>query len=47
MAKNRKNKPGPKAGILKIEGDWEDAAKKIVRKKKPKGGWPNPEKKKR
>ena len=33
-------KPGPKPEVLKIEGDWEEAVKIAMRKKKPKGGWP-------
>lgn len=33
-------KRGPKPDTLKIEGDWEDAVKKTLEKKKPAGGWP-------
>jgi hypothetical protein len=33
-------KPGPKAETLKIEGDWKDAIKRSLEKKKPLGGWP-------
>ena len=36
----RKAKPGPKADILKIDGNWEDAVAKSFAKKKPAGGWP-------
>jgi len=36
----KENIPGPKPGILKIEGDWRDAVKKSLVKKKPKEGWP-------
>jgi hypothetical protein len=28
-------KPGPKATVLKIEGDWKDAAKLLVAKARP------------
>lgn len=36
MAKKDKSKPGPKPNHLKIDGDWKDAVKKAVQKKKPK-----------
>jgi hypothetical protein len=32
--------PGPKPDILKIDGDWRDAVKKSLEKKKPATGWP-------
>lgn len=32
--------PGPKPEVLKIEGDWKQAVKKSLQKKKPKEGWP-------
>jgi len=32
--------PGPKPETLKIEGDWQDAVKKSLEKKKPAKGWP-------
>lgn len=35
-----RNTPGPKPDTLKIEGDWQDAVKKSLRKKKPTQGWP-------
>jgi hypothetical protein len=35
-----KNTPGPKPDMLKIEGDWKDAVKKSLEKKKPAQGWP-------
>ena len=35
-----KPKPGPKPDTLKIEGDWEEAMKKSLAKKKPATGWP-------
>lgn len=34
--------PGPKPEVLKIEGDWKDAIKKALGKKRPIGGWPQP-----
>jgi len=33
-------KPGPKPERLKIEGDWRQAIKKSLAKKKPPEGWP-------
>ncbi len=39
-AKKKRAKPGPKADILKLEGDWKDAVKKSLEKKKPAEGWP-------
>jgi hypothetical protein len=33
-------KPGPKADTLKINGNWQDAMKTSLAKKKPAGGWP-------
>jgi hypothetical protein len=33
-------KPGPKADILKIEGNWKDAVKRSLERKKPREGWP-------
>ena len=44
MTDDRKDKPGPKPDRLKIEGDWEEAAKRLVRKQKPPEGWPEQEK---
>jgi hypothetical protein len=39
----RKPKPrGPKPEILKIEGDWKDAIRESLKKKRPAGGWPKP-----
>ena len=29
--------------ILKIEGNWKDAMRKLISKKRPEGGWPKPE----
>ena len=39
MAKHKK-KRGPKPDKLKINGDWEKALQKAVKKKKPEDGWP-------
>jgi hypothetical protein len=36
--------PGPEPEVLKIEGDWKDAMRKLISKKRPVGGWPKPEK---
>lgn len=46
MAKRKDRKsypaaaPGPKPEVLKINGDWRDAVKKSLQKKKPASGWP-------
>lgn len=34
------SKPGPKPETLKIEGDWREAVKKSLAKKRPAEGWP-------
>jgi len=44
MAKQRRNKPGPKPDHLKLEGDWGEAVKKAIRKGKPPDGWPDEKK---
>ncbi len=31
---------GPKASSLKIDGDWESAAERVAKVKKPATGWP-------
>lgn len=36
---------GPKPDSLKVEGEWEDAVKKALDKKRPADGWPKPPKK--
>lgn len=41
---NRSLRPGPKAERVKIEGDWEDAIDQALDKKRPKEGWPKPDK---
>jgi hypothetical protein len=38
--KKKKAIPGPKPNLLKIEGDWEEAIKKSLKKKRPPKGWP-------
>ena len=37
---------GPKPSQVKIEGDWEQAVEKALRKKRPAEGWPQTTKKK-
>ena len=39
-----KPKPGPEADRLKLEGDWQEKIGQAVQKKRPKDGWPKPEK---
>lgn len=40
-----KSRPtGPKPDRVKIDMDWEDAVEKALEKKRPKEGWPEPEK---
>ena len=47
MRKKKQNKakksqqPGPKPDLLKIGGDWREAVKKSLEKKKTAEGWPN------
>ena len=36
----KKTPPGPKPDTLKIEGNWQRAVKKSLKKKKPPKGWP-------
>ena len=33
----KKAKPGPKAEVLKLEGDWKDNIRKSMQASKPKG----------
>jgi hypothetical protein len=35
-----KAKRGPKAEVLKLDGDWRQNVKKAMQKPKPAGGWP-------
>jgi hypothetical protein len=44
--KRKRHAPGPQPEVLKIEGDWKDAMRKLISKKRPESGWPKPEKKK-
>jgi hypothetical protein len=37
-----RKQPGPAPDVLKIEGNWKDAATKAMQAKKPVGGWPKP-----
>jgi len=39
----KKSKPGPEADRLKLGGDWKDRLAEAVRKKRPEGGWPDPD----
>lgn len=36
----KKAVPGPKPEVLRIDGDWRQAVKKSLAKKKPPEGWP-------
>jgi hypothetical protein len=36
----KKKTPGPKPEVLKLEGDWKDAIRKSLQKKRPDAGWP-------
>ncbi len=40
-----KKKRGPKEDYLKVDGNWQEALKKAVKKKKPAEGWPDEVKK--
>jgi hypothetical protein len=44
MVDKKKDKPGPKPDHVRIEGDWEKAVGDALKKKRPKEGWPEPEK---
>ncbi len=44
MPKNQKPKPGPDPETLDLDGPWEDRVKEALRRKRPKKGWPKPEK---
>ena len=45
-SQNSKNR-GPKPERVKIDMDWEDAVGKAIKKKRPAGGWPEEDKKKK
>ncbi len=38
--KQKKQAPGPKPDVLKLDGDWKESIKKSLSKKKPVDGWP-------
>jgi hypothetical protein len=38
--KRKRRNPGPEPEVLKIEGNWKDAMRKLISKKKPAEGWP-------
>jgi len=40
----KKKTPGPKAEVLKLEGNWKDAIRESLKKKRPAGGWPGADK---
>ncbi|MGD9109549.1 MAG: hypothetical protein PVG93_01290 [Phycisphaerales bacterium] len=44
---NKGKKHGPSPEHVKINGDWEDAVGKALKKEKPKDGWPKNKKKKK
>jgi len=39
-----KQSTGPRPDTLKLEGAWQDAMNKAIKKEKPKEGWPKPAK---
>jgi hypothetical protein len=45
--KPKRRNPGPAPEVLKIEGNWKDAVKRALSVKKPVGGWPKPEPRKK
>ena len=45
-ADDKKGRTGPKPERVKIEGDWESAVEKALKKPKPAEGWPDPPKRK-
>ena len=46
--KPKKKQSGPKPDHLKLDEDsWQDAMGKAMKKKRPKEGWPKPEKEKK
>jgi hypothetical protein len=36
----KKETPGPKPDVVKIDGDWREAVKQSLQVKKPANGWP-------
>jgi hypothetical protein len=47
LVTERTRKTGPQPERVKIEGDWEDAIKRSLAKKRPPEGWPSPPGKKK
>ena len=47
MPERTTRKTGLEPERVKIEGDWEEAVKRALGKKRPPEGWPRPPKKKR
>lgn len=45
--KRQRKPPGPEPEVLKIEGDWKEAMRKLISKKRPVNGWPKLAKKTR
>ena len=45
MVNSKHKHTGPEPERVKIEGDWQDAVDKALKKKRPKKGWTEPEKK--
>jgi hypothetical protein len=43
--RTKREKSGPKPDTLKIEGTWESAVGKALKKKRPEKGWPKEKKK--
>ncbi len=40
---DQQKQPGPKPDHLNLDGEWEGAVSKALKKQKPKEGWPEPE----
>jgi hypothetical protein len=45
MSKKAKKRRGPPPERVKIDGNWSEAMKKALKKKRPVEGWPEPPKK--
>lgn len=45
--KDEKRNTGPVPDRVKIDQDWEEAMADAMKKKRPKEGWPKPEKEKK
>jgi len=37
---SKRSTPGPKPAVLKIRGNWKNAVRQSLQKKKPAEGWP-------